>query len=115
MAVLQLSAQPLFLTSLGAPPLPWPRWIAAFQTYLAALDPDGTEVAAEAIVIHYLGTKVQLVFSQLTADTSTFKNVVSALENYFGPKKSTMIELHKFHQHCQGNGTPVKHYVASLL
>ena len=45
---------------------------------------------------------------------ATFRNVVSALESYFAPKKSSVIERYKSCQRDQGNGEPVQQCAASL-
>ena len=59
--------------------------------YLEATDlecMDVADICKRAILIHCLGTEGQCVFAQLTPNISTFVNVVSALESYFGPKRA---------------------------
>ena len=118
MASIHLAAPPPFLASPGEPSISWERWFSSFQTYIIASGLDSTSVSDErrrAILVHSLGTEGQRIFAQFPTDeTGKYEDAVKALQKYFGPRKSILIERYRFRQRSQGHGEPVKQFVAAL-
>jgi len=115
MAESSLPAPSVFLASPGEPAVPWKRWVENFKIYLTASGLN--TVAADrkrAILFHCLGTEGQRL-AQSLEQIDTYDNAVTALENYFGPKKSVMMERYIFRQRAQKPGENIQQFTTAEL
>ena len=112
----RLPPPPVFLTTPGDTLVRWTRLLSNFETYLMASGLDGANVTAarrRAILVHSLGIEGQIIFASLT-ETDTYATAVTALRNYFGPKRSVMMERYTFRQRAQRPGESVREYITAL-
>ena len=100
----------------GDPPVPWQRWFQSFQTYLVACGLDDkpvTDARRRVILLHYLGTEGQRVFSSLNAGSDSYEESTAALHRHFGPKHSVIMSQYKFRQRNQQADESVIQFVAA--
>ncbi|ROL50856.1 Retrovirus-related Pol polyprotein from transposon opus [Anabarilius grahami] len=116
MADFSLPPPPPFLALPGEPPIPWPRWLQSFETYLimAGL----TEVSAarkKALLQHCLGAEGQRVLGTIS-DTgeNTYEQSVTALNEHFAAPQSVLLLRFIFRRRHQLPGESVHQYVANL-
>ncbi|XP_077862849.1 uncharacterized protein LOC144344984 [Saccoglossus kowalevskii] len=116
MAEFHLPPPTPFLASPGEPAISWRRWYSGFKTYMTATNLDSDDVAdgrKRAVLLHCLGIEGQRIFQSL-GDCPTYKDVVDKLESHFGPRKSVILERHRFRQRGQRPGESISSYVATL-
>ncbi|KAK0152341.1 hypothetical protein N1851_006252 [Merluccius polli] len=103
-----------FLALLGEPPVPWPRWISSFETYiLAAGLEDVSAVRKRALLLHCLGAEGQRVFGTL-GNASTYTHAVELLKAHFAAPQSALLRRVIFRRRHQRSGESVTQFVADL-
>ena len=86
----------------GAVDTRWKKWLARFRNLLLALDVDNAK-RQRALLLHYAGESVNEIFETLPdtdagEDEDPFEKAVTALTNYFTPKKNREYEsISAFH------------------
>ncbi|XP_006821806.1 uncharacterized protein LOC102801680 [Saccoglossus kowalevskii] len=83
---------------------------------MTATNLDRDDVAdgrKRAVLLHCLGIEGQRIFQSL-GDCPTYKVVVDKLESHFGPRKSVILERHRFRQRGQRPGESISSYAATL-
>ena len=83
----------------GAVDTRWKKWLARFRNLLLALV-DSTK-RQRALLLHYAGESVNEIFETLPdtdagEDENPFQKAVTALTNYFTPKKNREFEVYVF-------------------
>ena len=84
----------------GAVDTRWKKWLARFRNLLLALDVDNAK-RQRALLLHYAGESVNEIFETLPdtdagEDEDPFEKAVTALTNYFTPKKNREYEVYVF-------------------
>ena len=84
----------------GAVDTRWKKWLARFRNLLLALAVDNTK-RQRALLLHYAGESVNEIFETLPdtdagEDENPFEKAVTALTNYFTPKKNREYEVYVF-------------------
>ncbi|KAK0135792.1 hypothetical protein N1851_028356 [Merluccius polli] len=103
-----------FLALSGEPPVPWPRWISSFETYiLAAGLEDVSAVRKRALLLHCLGAEGQRVFGTL-GNASTYAHAVELLKAHFAAPQSALLRCVIFRRRHQRSGESVTQFVADL-
>ncbi|CAB4005904.1 Transposon Ty3-I Gag-Pol poly, partial [Paramuricea clavata] len=92
----------------GAIGIRWKKWLTRFKNLLLALDVDDTK-RQRALLPHYAGESVNEIFETLPntdagEDEDPFEKAVTALTNYFTPKKNREYEVYVFRKAKQENG-----------
>ena len=75
----------------------WKKWVISFQFYLTATGVTQEE-QKRALLLHVAGTKVQEVFSTLSAADGTCAAALNSFNTYFAPKANTRYERYLFRQ-----------------
>ncbi len=84
----------------GAVDTRWKKWLARFRNLLLALAVDNAK-RQRALLLHYVGESVNEIFETLPdtdagEDENPFEKAVTALTNYFTPKKNREYEVYVF-------------------
>ena len=84
----------------GAVDTRWKKWLTRFRNLLLALAVDDTK-RQRALLLHYAGEAVNEIFETLPnknaeGDENPFEKAVTALTNYFTPKKNREYEVYVF-------------------
>ena len=84
----------------GAVDTRWKKWLTRFRNLLLALAVDDTK-RQKALLLHYAGEAVNEIFETLPntnaeEDENPFEKAVTALTNYFTPKKNREYEVYVF-------------------
>ena len=84
----------------GAVDTRWKKWLARFRNFLLALAVDNAK-RQRAFLLHYVGESVNEIFETLPdtdagEDENPFEKAVTALTNYFTPKKNREYEEYVF-------------------
>ncbi|XP_070537506.1 uncharacterized protein [Ptychodera flava] len=90
--------------------------VCKLQTYMTATGLDEEGVAdgrKRAVLLHCLGVEGQRIFHSL-GDCPTYKDAVDKIESHFGPRKSIIVQRHRFRQRGQRPGESTASYVATL-
>lgn len=103
-----------FLALPGEPPVPWLRWITAFETYLLAAGLDNvSDGRKRALLLHCLGTEGQRVFDTF-GKIPKYDDAVKRLKDHFAAPQSALLRRVIFWRRHQRMGESVSQYVADL-
>ena len=91
----------------------WTVWKEAFEYFVkgSGITDDGQK---KAVLLHQAGIDVQRTFRTLTVAENTYAAAVTALDEYFNPKRNVAYERHVFRQAYQGQQESMDAYVARL-
>lgn len=94
----------------------WSRWVKRFKTALNLY--DCKEEKRQALLLHFIGTGAyNILCDRLTPsqpEDKTFQEIVSALEEYFEPKPSELVECFRFNMRKQKEGESACEFVVAL-
>ena len=88
----------------------WKHWVSAFGIYsiFSGLSKKEDDVQ-RATLLHCLGPVVQCIFNTLPGEHKSFKEVKTALDGYFAPKRNVVAERYKFRSRGQRAVSPLMH------
>ncbi|XP_068506770.1 zinc finger protein 184-like [Syngnathus scovelli] len=110
-----LALPPPFLPTPDEPNIVWPKWLAAFERYLEALDDEKLTDTSKCMLLHNcLGQEGQRLFAMLVSREQSYAAAVSALTAYFGAGRATQACLLEFHQRAQMIGESTDEFVTAL-
>ncbi|ROL51965.1 hypothetical protein DPX16_19484 [Anabarilius grahami] len=100
----------------GEPPIPWPRWLQSFETYLIVA--SLTEVSAsrkKSLLQHCLGAEGQRVLGTICdSGEDTYEQSMTALNVHFAAPQSVLLRWFVFCRRHQLPGESMHQYVANL-
>ena len=97
----------------------WKKWLARFRNLLLALDVDNAK-RQRALLLHYAGENVNEIFETLPdtdpgEDEDPFEKAVTALTNYFTPKKNREYEVYVFRKTMQESDESINYLRFTLV
>ena len=101
----------------------WRRWFSSFELYadgkgliITDATSNATKQRRRALLLHTAGEDVQEIFATLeeTGERHEYQKAVTALNNYFAPKKNVAYARHLFRQTVQEPNETIQQYVTRL-
>lgn len=91
----------------------WTKWLRQFYLFIEAANIT-LEPRKKALLLNLAGEAVIDIFDSLPETGNTYVEALTALDNYFKPKKNVQFEIYNFRQALQRQEETIKEYYSRL-